>query len=174
MFKYIDDFVKNYFKKPTLKLEDFNEITIIINDDWNKVEKGNVWKCYFEKSVKLNDLNIDSVKDRKGAENIAFRSIGYISYKIKTGQIGLFFIDPKFRNLGLGKQILTRVINDIKTNQNKSKQTLTVWAVTTKDHPFWSNVYDKSFEYKSKPHSSVKGSGYVLNFDKYEKLTTKN
>ena len=52
-----------------------------------------------------------------------------------TGQIGLFYIDEKYRNNGLGKEILNNVINEMKNNNIKE-----IWAVTSKDHKFWSNV----------------------------------
>ena len=42
-----------------------------------------------------------------------------------------------------------------------------IWAITTQNHPFWSNVFDKSFEFASRPHDSVTGSGYLLNLDKF-------
>jgi uncharacterized membrane protein len=37
-----------------------------------------------------------------------------------------------------------------------------VWAVTIKNHPFWSNVYNSSFQFKYPAHSSVTGSGYSM------------
>jgi GNAT superfamily N-acetyltransferase len=89
------------------------------------------------------------------------KSIGYIKYK-PTGQIGLFFIDEEYQNRGLGKQILSKVIDelsDIGCNE--------VWAVTTKNHIFWSNVYDKQFKPRQPAHSSVTGSGYYINLDKF-------
>jgi hypothetical protein len=36
----------------------------------------------------------------------------------------------------------------------------TVWAVTTKYHPFWSNVFNKGFTYNDIVHRSVTGFGY--------------
>jgi ribosomal protein S18 acetylase RimI-like enzyme len=57
--------------------------------------------------------------------------IGYIRYYITTGQIGLFFIDKEYQNRGLGKQILSNVIKELKMNNCKG-----VWAVTTTNHPF--------------------------------------
>jgi len=46
----------------------------------------------------------------------------------------------------------------------KEFNTTHVWAVTTDDHPFWSNVYNKSFQWCEwkKLHPSVTGSGYKM------------
>jgi GNAT superfamily N-acetyltransferase len=83
--------------------------------------------------------------------------VGYIRYYITTGQIGLFFINKKYQNRGIGKQILLRVIEELKVNNCEE-----CWAVTTMDHPFWSNVFDKSFTYNYPAHKSVTGQGYVI------------
>jgi hypothetical protein len=88
--------------------------------------------------------------------------IGYIKYRT-TGQIGLFFITNKeYKNCGLGKQILTKVINELVINQCEE-----VWAVTTDDHPFWSNVYNRHFIPRNPAHASVGGSGYYINLKKF-------
>lgn len=83
--------------------------------------------------------------------------IGYIRYYINTGQIGSFFIFSEYQNCGLGKQILSKVIKELKNNNCKE-----VWAVTIKNHPFWSNVYNKSFVYRDPAHFSVTGNGYFI------------
>ena len=83
--------------------------------------------------------------------------IGYIRYYITTGQIGLFFINDEYQRRGLGKQILSKVIEDLKTNNCDE-----VWAVTSTNHPFWSNVYNKSFVYRNPAHPSVGGDGYFM------------
>ena len=85
------------------------------------------------------------------------KKIGYIRYYITTGQVGLFFIDNDYQNRGLGKQILSKVIKEMEINNCEE-----VWAVTTDNHTFWSNVYNKSFEYRSPSHPSVGGSGYFM------------
>ena len=91
--------------------------------------------------------------------------IGYIRYYITTGQIGLFFIDEEYQNRGLGKQILSKVIRELKMNQCDE-----VWAVTTDNHPFWSNVYHKSFIPGRPAHPSVTGPGYFMKLHTNEKL----
>ena len=87
------------------------------------------------------------------------KKIGYIRYYITSGQIGLFFIDKEYQNRGLGKQILSKVIRELKENQCEE-----VWAVSTDNHTFWSNVYNKSFEHRKPAHPSVTGPGYVYTF----------
>ena len=83
--------------------------------------------------------------------------IGYIRYYVTTGQIGLFFIENKYQNRGLGKQILSKVMDELTTNHCKE-----VWAVTPQHHSFWSNVYHKSFEYRHPAHPTVGGEGYAM------------
>jgi hypothetical protein len=47
---------------------------------------------------------------------------------------------------------------------NKSHNVTEIWTVATQDHPFWSNVFNKSFTfYDSRQlHPSVTGSGYKM------------
>ena len=84
---------------------------------------------------------------------------GYISYIAKTGQIALFFISSDYRNRGLGKQVLLFALNDMKTFTPSH-----IWAITYINHPFWSNVFNKSFKYyeMKQLHPSVTGSGYKM------------
>ncbi len=110
------------FRKP-MKLEDFKEIRTVTDDNWNKIKNGNINLEYFDKNN---------------------NSIGYIDYRVNVGQIGLFFItNHSYINRGLGKQILEKAIKEIKLYKVKE-----VWAVTTDNHPFWSNVWNKSFKPK--------------------------
>jgi GNAT superfamily N-acetyltransferase len=89
--------------------------------------------------------------------------IGYIRYYITTGQIGLFFIDKEYQNRGLGKQILSKVIKELKNNNCEE-----VWAVTTKNHTFWSNVYNKSFVPRDPAHPTVTGDGYFIDLATFD------
>ena len=129
------------FLKPSpLILSDFFQQTVIMDDKWNKKTDGDVQIEFYTDIDKIN-------------------KIGFISYRVKVGQVGLFRLDEEYRNRGLGKQILTQVIEDMKNHG-----TTEIWAVTTENHPFWSNVYNKSFswyEYKQL-HPSVTGSGYKM------------
>lgn len=158
------------YPKKQLKLENFKEFRFVIDDTYNKVPNGNIWLCYFDKNkqvdiiTQINNMDKNLIRKRDDVEELAHKSIGYVSYKNKTGQIGLFFINKDYQNLGLGKQILIKLINEQINNDNNK-----IWAITTKDHPFWSNVFEQSFEFASRPHNSVTGSGYLLNLDKFYK-----
>ena len=83
--------------------------------------------------------------------------VGYIEYKRDIGKICLFFItNERYRNRGLGKQILDNVLHDFRKHQIKR-----VWLVTNKcPHPFWEN---NGFSYTKKPDSSVSMHGYTRN-----------
>lgn len=157
------------YPKKQLKLSDFQEFRFIIDDTFNKVTNGNIWLCYFDKNKQIdiinqiNNMDKNLIKNRDDVEQIAHKSIGYVSYKIKTGQIGLFFINKDYQNFGLGKQILLNIINELLFDNNE------VWLITTKNHPFWSNVFENSFEYYDRPHDSVTGSGYKLNLNVFNK-----
>ena len=82
--------------------------------------------------------------------------IAYISYYTSDGQIGLFFIEEKYQNRGLGKQILEKATNELR--EKKCKE---VWLVSSQNnHPFWSNVNNKSFTNRVPAHPSVTGEGF--------------
>ena len=130
----------NFNSKKRLNIDDFKEMKYVYSigirhKEFNNRKPGGILLEYFDKDVR----------------------IGYIKYYITTGQIGLFFINKEYQNRGLGKQILSKVISELKENNCKE-----VWAVTLQDHPFWSNVYNKSFQYKDPVHSSVTGDGYFM------------
>ena len=131
------------FAKPKpipLNLSDFYQHKVIKDDLWNNKKNG--------------DITIDFYSDYNKTNKI-----GYISYRVKVGQVGLFFIDNNYQNRGLGKQILKQVIDDMKANNVTE-----IWAVTVENHPFWSNVFNKSFHwYDSRQlHPSVSGFGYKM------------
>ena len=122
-------------------LTDFKEIRLVSsempypNDYFVNKKPGGIMLEYYDKDVR----------------------IGYIRYYITTGQIGLFFIGDDYQNRGIGKQILSKVIKELKTNNCKE-----VWVVTTINHSFWSNVYNKSFVYRDPAHPTVGGTGYFM------------
>jgi len=124
----------NLFKPVTY--QELTQIKNIHDDTYNKVKDG--------------EIKIDYIyKDKH---------IGYIQYRL-NGQIGLFFVDEKYRNLGIGKDILNNTIEDMKKNNINE-----VWAVTSKDHPFWSNVFNKRFKFCDEKtlHPSITGEGYKM------------
>ena len=161
------------YPKKQLKLSDFKEYRFIIDDVHNKVTNGYIWLFYFDKNNQIdlinqiNNINNNSIKNREDVESIAHKSIGYISYKIKTGQIGLFFIKEDYQNFGLGKQILLNIINELNIDDKQ------IWTVSFKDHLFWSNVFEQSFEFVqsfefiTRSYNAVTGSGYLLNLEKF-------
>lgn len=72
------------FSKPkpiSLVLSDFYQHKVVTDDHWNDKPNGNV-------SIEFFDVN-----DIKQENNI-----GYISYRVKVGQIGLFFLDNEYHN----------------------------------------------------------------------------
>ena len=160
-----------------LHINDFKEIrhtsSAIPNQFFVKNKPGGVFLEYY------NNKNV---------------RIGYIRYYITTGQIGLFFIEDNYQHRGLGTQILSKVIEELKKNHCEE-----VWAVTSEQHPFWSegckpshrdrrspnttkseertrngalggfwcNVYNKSFVYRHPAHPTVSGDGYFMKLNSY-------
>lgn len=162
-------------------LKSFKEVKLVRHDSWNHdiktgvFAKDYIWRVYFEDGnqeyysctadMKYPEYapTISSFETRDNDEMIANKGIGYISYRVATGQIGLFFIKKEYQNCGIGKQILLRAIEDIKHNGcNK------VFAVTSKDHTFWSNVFKSSFKWSKRPDDSVTGSGYCLDLNNFD------
>lgn len=135
----LSDFIYKLIIKP-LYLNDFterrydSEFLSKPNDYFTNDKLGGVWVEY------RNDKN---------------ERVAYIRYYTSNGQIGLFFIDPQYQNRGLGKQILKKA--SIELIKHKCEE---VWVVTSKDHPFWSNVNKKSFTYRNPAHPSVTSDGY--------------
>jgi hypothetical protein len=84
-------------------------------------------------------------------------SIGLVQYNINTGEIGMMILHQKFRNIGLGKYILNNIIDEMKQNQNKE-----VWAISNKNHEFWQNVNNKSFNYRFPAHPTTKYGGFYM------------
>lgn len=117
----------------------------LMNIIQNKIIRDDTWN-----NIPQSECNIKFYYNEK--------NIGYIQYRLGTGQIGLFYIDEKYRNNGLGKEILNNVIGEMKNNNIKE-----IWAVTSEKHNFWSNVYNKKFKYFDENiHSSVTGGGYKM------------
>jgi len=85
--------------------------------------------------------NIDFY-DYLNTNNTANNHIGYIRYNAKTGQIGVFWIKPEYRNRGLGKQILEQTKEHM-----KEYNTPYIWAFSNQNNKFWSNVFNKKFEW---------------------------
>jgi RimJ/RimL family protein N-acetyltransferase len=125
-----------------LFLSNFIEKKTVTDDTWNKIKDGQVRYEYFQNET-----------DKEPFAMIDFRP--------GVGQIGIIGIWPESnRNRGLGKQMLRKAMNDIKA----FGKTDTVWAVTSENHTFWSNVFNKSFIWKVPAHDTVTGHGYSFKF----------
>ncbi len=129
------------FQRRPINLKNLIEQKNITDDIWNKYPNGQIVLTYY--------LNENDMKNKK--------YIAYISYRVFVGQIGIIVISEEYRNLGLGKQILNKAIDHMKYNGVTE-----VWAVTRFDHPFWSNVYNKSFTFRNPASKSVTGYGYYM------------
>ena len=159
-----------------IDISTLTEVTIIRQDEFNydvqhptKTDGKYVYKFYFETPVDLGDIEVNNPTvsnfyDRHKVGELTLNSVGYITYRLVTGQICIFHINkPGYKHRGLGKQILTRVITDMK-NEGKTS----IFTITSNNHLFWSNVFNKSFEWKSRPDLSVTGSGYYLDLSKLD------
>lgn len=126
-----------------LYLTDFIEKRIVKDDEWNNVKDGEIRCEYYDNN---NNNNYP---------------IAYIQYRLKVGQIGLIGIrDEEYRNKGIGKQMLAKAFKDIKDYGTSD----TIWAVSLHNHPFWSNVWGRSFEWSEPAHPTVTGRGYSFKF----------
>ena len=73
------------------------------------------------------------------------QEIGFIEYTPHTGKIHLFYItNERYKNRGLGPQILRTVLDDIKQSGTKA------WLIPSiYPHPFWER---NGFIYTPHPH----------------------
>jgi GNAT superfamily N-acetyltransferase len=84
------------------------------------------------------------------------KNIGYIQFRPANGQIGLIYVDEHYRRRGIGREMLKIAHSQVKTEY--------LWAVTIKDHYFWSNIPGMVWCPDS-PHKSVLGHGYKVKTD---------
>jgi hypothetical protein len=104
-------------------------------------------KYVVEKRVKLEYYNNDG------------ESIANIEYVPHTGQIGLFIVnDIAHRRRNLGKQMLNKAISDMFHHDVP-----VVWTIAYENHPFWANVWKKSFTYQNPILSHKSKGGYYMN-----------
>jgi ribosomal protein S18 acetylase RimI-like enzyme len=176
MFRACFQMLWNKMPQNDINISTLTEVKIIRQDEFNydvrnpaKTNGQYIYKLYFETPVDLgdvivNDPTVSNFYDRNKIDVLASTAVGYITYRLVTGQICLFYVKPGYKNRGLGKQILTRVMVDMK---NKG-HTAGIFAITSTNHPFWSNVFNKSFEWKKRPDLSVTGSGYYLDLSKHD------
>jgi hypothetical protein len=84
-------------------------------------------------------------------------NIGLTQYNIHTGEINMIIINREYRGKSLGKQIVTNIIQDMKVNKVKE-----VWVQAPHNHNFWSNVFNKSFTFRSPITSEKPVRGYFM------------
>ena len=124
------------------RVDDTKKTIVVSNDTWNCVD-GELTHQYHD-----------------ATSGTVVRDVGYINFRLDTGQIGVFFIEEEYRSVGFGKQMLLAAINA----HGKADT-----------HPFWSNVWNKAFQLKDPVHISVTGEGFVMptfaNLVLYAKLT---
>lgn len=176
MLRYLRTLVNTfdrYVPPAPVHIQSLYEVKVVCNDCYNSrlgdSDGKYVGRYYFTTPIDTSRYTLDrphcsTEESRDMMNNLANMSVAYIQYRLLTGQIGLFYIHKEYRDRGLGKQILLRVISDMKTEGRTE-----VFAITTKNHPFWSNVFNKSFVWKDRPHSSVTGDGYWMNLHKMRK-----
>lgn len=108
-------------KPPQLSLQNFKQIKKISNDRINNIKNGYITINFY---------------DKKNWYTYA----GYITYMVKTGEIGLFELIPEYRDKGLGKQI----INDVAKHMKKHN-TSHIWIETFEEDSFWSHIFNIKF-----------------------------
>lgn len=108
---------------------------------------------FIKKTVIMKDSSHKLVEYYENNEKI-----GYIYYNIKNGSINVFYINEKYRNQGLGKQMLDKVIDEMKDYNID-----TIWVTNaSKYNEFWKNVYNKSFTYTFPVGVEPHLSGYYM------------
>ena len=137
LYSYISHCYKKIMFPIKINFLSLTQMKRITDDTHNKIPNSDV-------RIDLYDYN---------------NKVGFISYRLGVGQIGVFFIEEPYRNRGLGKQILEQTIKEMKENNIEY-----IWCVTSKNHPFWSNIYNKKMIWydEGKLHPSVTGYGYKM------------
>jgi hypothetical protein len=111
--------------------ERFKLIKTITKDTWNHIQNGNIKLECFEKVPNLNKTI----------------PVGYIDYRLYSGQINSFYIHNAYQMNGIGTDLLLYTIEDL-----RKINTPEIFAISTLNHPFWSNVLDRSFTYRTRQH----------------------
>lgn len=89
------------------------------------------------------------------------KQIGYFKYRLHTGQLCDLWLSHVYRGQNIGKFMLHNAI----TNIHKYNTSDVAFAFAREGHPFWCNVYNKSFKWYDwgKLHWSITGPGYKMN-----------
>ena len=136
------------------------------NDNLNKI---------MDACVNINDfIEIKTVNDDNDIITLEYfyknKYVCMIDYNIDSGQINFLFVfDCKYRNHGLGTQMLLKAISDTRENGIKK-----IWSISS-NNLFWSNVLNKTFkkqinstnDLNNSQSSLYELSGISLIFNKY-------
>jgi GNAT superfamily N-acetyltransferase len=136
---------------PRLDIRDFTEVRYVFDDTWNRCDRGDITRVYYEKSAEAMEWRDVDRRNPLG------KYVGCINYRVGSGQVGIFLLEAEYRGRGLGPQILLRAIGDM-----RKAGCDTVWAVTSENHPFWSTAWNKAFAPASPAGPGVSGSGYAM------------
>jgi len=106
IYSYISWYCKKLLMPKKLNLYEFTQIKKITDDTYNKIPNSDVHIDFYDNNYK----------------------IGYISYRLDVGQIGIFYIEELYRGRGLGTQIFEQTMKEMKENNIKY-----IWGFTSKD-----------------------------------------
>jgi hypothetical protein len=70
----------------------------------------------------------------------------------------MIIINREYRGKSLGKQIVCNIIEDMRLNNLKQ-----VWVQSPRNQVFWSNVFNKSFTFRTPINSEKGGRGFFMN-----------
>jgi predicted acetyltransferase len=105
-------------------------------DIWNKIENGDIM-------ISLNDIKTEE-------------DVGFIRYKLYTGQICYLFVEPKYRKKGISNKLLELSFENMKQyNINEA------WITCKINHYYWSKVFGN---FRDPVHITVSGYGYYRKF----------
>jgi GNAT superfamily N-acetyltransferase len=128
MGEYIDEYIGkdnelyryyNNYLQPKMNLQDLKLRFSVYNQDFYGEADNIVHKTYYKRN----------------------KEVCKIIYGTKSGSIELIRVNDEFRGRGLGKQMLTYTIQDMRNNQLTR-----VYAIAKRNHPFWHNIYGGAFK----------------------------
>ena len=131
---------KQIMSKPTLSN------TKLLIEDYTQIRRV---------TTNLNEIVIDFYDN-----NI---NVGFVQYYINTGQIGMIMVHKPYRNKGLGKQIISDAIHQIKvSNRFNSQFNNEVWLIASKTHDVWTNIYKGKFSYRNPIQPNLLNGGFYM------------
>ena len=154
MFKFFGEFFCS--NKRNFHLSKVNVNNKIINTHFTQLHLKNSNELPSE-SILLDLLMVEIITDDLTSNtpngwidhiyymnNESKKEIGYITFRPSFGQICSIEVDPLFRDKGMGKHMITNVVDELKKIGVNE-----VWAISRNDN-FWKNVFNKSFLYNSR------------------------